>query len=92
MSFLGVCAKCGDQKDVVAPVATGSEQAQLDEEMKSLLKSLPERKRRTFVRFMTKKNDEVLPNKEELLKKLDALNVADDEDEFSDEESDHSLE
>ncbi|KAH1014375.1 hypothetical protein HUJ04_003222 [Dendroctonus ponderosae] len=92
MAFLGVCAKCGDQKDVVAPTATDSEQAQLDEEMKSLLKSLPERKRRTFVRFMNKKNDEASPSKEELLNKLETLKVADDEDGFTDEESDDSLE
>lgn len=74
----------------------------MDVEMKKLIKSLSERKRRTFLRFMNgkkKKNKnrdqedgeereyEVqpvkMPTKDELLSKLQQLNVGKDEDEES---------
>lgn len=64
--------------------------------MKALLQSLPERKRRTFLRYMEKKNREnveVKPTDEEqkddLMSKLNALKVdEDDEDDDFDDFSD----
>lgn len=64
-------------------------QLKLDNEMKALLQSLPERKRRTFIRYMNKKaqdgsNETTQENgKDELMHKLNALKV-EDFDDFSD--------
>lgn len=52
-----MCAKCLKSADVVniePPEATPEEQLQLKVEMDRLVKLLPERKRRTFLRFMKK--------------------------------------
>ncbi|XP_055298622.1 uncharacterized protein C9orf85 homolog [Sitodiplosis mosellana] len=52
-----VCAKClksGDQVNIEPPEKTPEEQQQLKVEMDRLIKSLPERKRRTFLRYMNK--------------------------------------
>lgn len=52
-----VCAKClksGDQVNIEPPEKTPEEQLQLKVEMDRLIKSLPERKRRTFLRYMNK--------------------------------------
>lgn len=52
-----ICAKCLKSAEVVAiepPEPTPEEQLQLKVEMDRLIKSLPERKRRTFLRFMKK--------------------------------------
>lgn len=51
------CAKClqsAEQVDIVPAVPTPREEQRLKVEMDRLIKSLPERKRRTFVRFMKK--------------------------------------
>lgn len=51
------CAKCLESADKVSiepPEKTPEEQLQLKVEMERLMKSLPERKRRTFLRFMKK--------------------------------------
>lgn len=53
--------------------------------MKELLKSLPERKRRTFIRYMNKSATDPIANdgpaqREDILNKLNALKVADDND------------
>lgn len=53
-SKLGVCPKCGKEEELVEPVPTAEERLKLDLEMQAMLKSLPERKRRTFLRFMEK--------------------------------------
>uniref|UniRef100_A0A6M2DTS9 Uncharacterized protein n=1 Tax=Xenopsylla cheopis TaxID=163159 RepID=A0A6M2DTS9_XENCH len=47
-----VCPKCGQQEELVPKVATVEEQQKLDSEMRQTLKSLSERKRRTFLRYM----------------------------------------
>ena len=52
-----VCAKClksADQVNIEPPEKTPEEQQQLKVEMDRLIKSLPERKRRTFLRYMNK--------------------------------------
>lgn len=65
----------------------------MDAEMRQTLKTLSERKRRTFLRYMNsnKKNKGDAedatgekPNKEELIAKLDALKVDDGEDDSLD--------
>lgn len=51
------CAKCltsADQVAIEPPEKTPEEQLQLKVEMDRLIKSLPERKRRTFLRYMNK--------------------------------------
>lgn len=61
-----ICAKClksADQVNIEPPEPTPEEALQLKVEMDRLVKSLPERKRRTFLRYMNKgKNDEVATN------------------------------
>lgn len=60
------CAKClktEGEVEIIPPGPTPEEKLKLDVEMKHLIKSLPERKRRTFLRFMhgkkkAKKNDD----------------------------------
>lgn len=52
-----VCAKCltsADKVNIEPPEKTTEEQLQLKVEMERLIKSLPERKRRTFLRYMNK--------------------------------------
>lgn len=44
------CTKCLQTKELIAPPVDKSEQVRMDAEMKRLLQSLPERKRRTFLR------------------------------------------
>uniref|UniRef100_A0AAG5CW28 Uncharacterized protein n=1 Tax=Anopheles atroparvus TaxID=41427 RepID=A0AAG5CW28_ANOAO len=51
------CAKCrksADEVNVIPPEPTPQEQVKLKAEMDQLIKSLPERKRRTFLRFMNR--------------------------------------
>ncbi|XP_059616544.1 uncharacterized protein C9orf85 homolog [Phlebotomus argentipes] len=117
---LKVCAKCNKSPDdggILPPVPTPQEQMRLDTEMQQMIKRLPERKRRTFLRFMnkgkrktTKDEDEepsaeldlgepsqnsnenaseipeTIPHtREELLEKIQSLNLCADEsdDDFS---------
>ncbi|KAL1491113.1 hypothetical protein ABEB36_011757 [Hypothenemus hampei] len=84
----GICAKCGQRKDLIIASTVQQSMLQQDPEIKELLKSLPERKRRTFLRFMAKNEKEPLSeNKEEILKKLEALKMDGEEhlEEFSSE-------
>lgn len=46
--------KSADAVNIEPPEATPEEQLQLKVEMDRLIKSLPERKRRTFLRYMKK--------------------------------------
>ena len=46
--------KSADQVNIEPPEKTPEEQQQLKVEMDRLIKSLPERKRRTFLRYMNK--------------------------------------
>ncbi|XP_026481658.1 uncharacterized protein C9orf85 homolog [Ctenocephalides felis] len=90
---LKVCPKCSKAEELVPKVATAEEQQRMDAEMRQTLKTLSERKRRTFLRYMNsnKKNKDDAedatgekPNKEELIAKLDALKVDDGEDDSLD--------
>ncbi|KAB0796495.1 hypothetical protein PPYR_10556 [Photinus pyralis] len=90
---LKVCTKCGEAKEIVEGVTDPKEQLQLDLEMQELLKSLPERKRRTFIRHMNKQAEENVGESSHdqragLIDKLNSLKVA--EDEFSDFDDDFS--
>ncbi|XP_058116330.1 uncharacterized protein C9orf85 homolog [Anopheles ziemanni] len=51
------CAKCrksADEANIIPPEPTPQEQVKLKAEMDQLIKLLPERKRRTFLRFMNR--------------------------------------
>ncbi|XP_058789647.1 uncharacterized protein C9orf85 homolog [Phymastichus coffea] len=52
-----VCPKCESNSDLVPAQPTKQEQMQLDAEMQQMLKTLQERKRRTFIRYMNKESD-----------------------------------
>ncbi|CAG9854203.1 unnamed protein product [Phyllotreta striolata] len=92
----GVCTKCCEKKDVVVAAPTPKNQYELDLELKQILSGLPERKRRTFLRYIEKKQHEEVPEeeqkatnekaREELLEKLNSLKVSnDDDDDFDDD-------
>lgn len=49
-----VCAKCGNKGEIVESKPSKEETLKLDAELQALLKSLSERKRRTFLRYMNK--------------------------------------
>ncbi|KAJ8679153.1 hypothetical protein QAD02_014940 [Eretmocerus hayati] len=51
-----VCPKCGNEAELVESQPTKTEQLKLDAEMQTMLKSLPERKRRTFIRYLNKQS------------------------------------
>jgi hypothetical protein len=55
----GICPKCGKKSEIEK---VEEDQTKLDLEMRTLLKTLPERKRRTFLRFLASKKKE---NKEQ---------------------------
>jgi len=50
-----VCPKCGKNKEVVEGKPNKEEQTKLDAELRAILKTMPERKRRTFLRYMNQK-------------------------------------
>lgn len=47
-----ICPKCGKKKEIVEVKPNREELIKLDEEFKTILKTLSERKRRTFLRYM----------------------------------------
>ncbi|KAK0086561.1 hypothetical protein PV326_005493 [Microctonus aethiopoides] len=49
-----VCPKCGEKSEIIKPEIE-NEPLRLDRELRLLLKKLPERKRRTFLRYMNRK-------------------------------------
>lgn len=52
---LRICAKCNksaDEVEIEPPAPTPAEKVKLDAELQQLIKKLPERKRRTFARYM----------------------------------------
>jgi hypothetical protein len=56
----GVCAKCcTSDREIIPPEPDEIEKLRLELEMKVLIKSLPERKRRTFLRFMKGKKKSI---------------------------------
>ncbi|XP_044751548.1 uncharacterized protein C9orf85 homolog isoform X2 [Coccinella septempunctata] len=80
----GKCTKCCKSEEVVE-VADEQKPFRIDREMKFIIKKLPERRRRTFNRYMDKKIDEKMNNeelREDLLKKLEELKVDDKDDDF----------
>ncbi|KAJ8913531.1 hypothetical protein NQ315_017082 [Exocentrus adspersus] len=86
---LKVCTKCCQSKEVVQAESSEKDQMKLDNEMKALLQSLPERKRRTFIRYMNRNSKEdnsgkTGDGKEELMQKLHDLKVDSDSDDFQD--------
>ncbi|CAK9811192.1 Uncharacterized protein C9orf85 homolog [Anthophora plagiata] len=68
-----ICPKCGNTGDIVEGKPNKEEATKLDAELQSLLKTLPERKRRSFIRYMNrnvtkrnlKKNKNVKKNEDE---------------------------
>ncbi|XP_076247898.1 uncharacterized protein LOC143187562 [Calliopsis andreniformis] len=46
-----VCPKCGDASEIIKGKPSKEETVKLDAELQALLKELPERKRRTFIRY-----------------------------------------
>lgn len=91
------CAKCLKSEaevEIIPAGPTEEEKLRLDIEMKHLVKSLTERKRRTFMRFMngkkkkkSKDDDDLdeepvapkkIPTREELLHKIEALKLGTD--------------
>jgi len=97
---LQVCEKCGEAKTVVPKtLLTPQEQVRQDAEFERQLKSLPERKRRSLLRFMTKTraDPESDPGKfgEEMRAKIDEVkeglgdgDLSDDSDDVSDDDGD----
>jgi hypothetical protein len=51
-----VCPKCGVESELIIQQPTKEEEIKLDANMQEMLKSLSERKRRTFIRFMNKQS------------------------------------
>lgn len=66
-----VCPKCSEKREIVESKPSREESIKLDAELQALLKKLPERKRRTFIRYMNrncnkkKTNSEVIANEKE---------------------------
>lgn len=93
---LKLCTKCCKPKEIIPSEPDKVEQIKLDQGMQQLLQSLPERKRRTFLRYMNKKSKDPISEenttevqKKDLVDKLNALKVDDgDSDEFDEDEFD----
>lgn len=86
---LELCTKCCKAKELIQAVLDKKEQEKLDEELQSMLQSLPERKRRTFIRYMNRAKSEkgkfVEEDRDDLKAKIDALQVSSNSgDEFLD--------
>lgn len=85
---LELCTKCCKSKDIIHGAPNKEEQIQLDAEMQQLLHSLPERRRRTFIRYMNKQSkgdteENAEKQRDNLLEKLNKLKVEDgDESDF----------
>ncbi|XP_012540028.1 uncharacterized protein C9orf85 homolog isoform X2 [Monomorium pharaonis] len=88
-----VCSKCGQKREIVGKKAIKEEQIKLDTEFRVILKMIPERKRRTFLRYMDQQintdidktsskdeTDEINLKKRDLLIKLKSLAITEDDD------------
>lgn len=53
---LGVCPKCCAEKDIVPAEPSAEEQLRMSRELQEIVKKMPERKRRTFLRFLRNQN------------------------------------
>ncbi|XP_012234778.2 uncharacterized protein C9orf85 homolog [Linepithema humile] len=58
-----VCPKCGEKKEIIEGKPSKEEQIKLDAEFKVILKTMSERKRRTFLRYM---NQQMTKNKNKM--------------------------
>ncbi|XP_015116989.1 uncharacterized protein C9orf85 homolog [Diachasma alloeum] len=58
-----VCAKCNEKREIIKEVTPG-ETVKLDRELRLLLKTLSERKRRTFLRYMNRRGEKKSRDKE----------------------------
>lgn len=91
---LQLCTKCCTSKEIVPAMPNKEENTKLNEELQTLLQSLPERKRRTFVRFMNKTNPDKegnsKPSIEDLKTKLSELKLGASCDLDEDEDSEGS--
>lgn len=65
-----VCAKCGQNGEIIDAKPSKEHSLKLDAELQTLLKGLPERKRRTFIRYMNK-NDETKNKKAKTKKNIE---------------------
>ncbi|XP_070164093.1 uncharacterized protein C9orf85 homolog isoform X2 [Polyergus mexicanus] len=96
-----ICPKCGKKKKIVEVKPNREELIKLDEEFKTILKTLSERKRRTFLRYMNQqlyiKGDDGKDNsedktdskgREDLLTKLKSLAIIEVEDDNFDSNTD----
>lgn len=52
----GICSKCGQKKDIVEGKPSKEEQIKLDAEFEAILKTIPERKRRTLIRYINQQS------------------------------------
>lgn len=91
------CAKCCKSDTEIITATPESEEAELTREMKTLLKSLSERKRRSFLRYMSKKpetNDKECSKEDrenELMDKLKCISLKNEDDfDISDEDLEDS--
>ncbi|XP_050448744.1 uncharacterized protein LOC126850107 [Cataglyphis hispanica] len=57
-----ICPKCGKKKEIVEAKPNREELIKLDEEFKTILKTLSERKRRTFLRYMNQQSSKNTKN------------------------------
>lgn len=58
-----ICPKCGEKGEIVEGEPSREEQVKLDVELQALLRTLPERKRRTFLRYVNQKGNNLLKGK-----------------------------
>lgn len=94
-----VCPKCGKANEIVTNNVPG--QLKLDTELQNFIKDLTERKRRAFLRYLSEKGKsdgkvakDIEKTKEEVLGKLNTLNLEAEEEGFDEDDldaiSDHS--
>nr|CAD7399770.1 unnamed protein product [Timema cristinae] len=96
---LTVCPKCGESCETAKPSPSPREQQLQSVELGKLFKSLSERKRRSFLRYLSLKSNAVLNwdelcknqekrTREEMFTKLECLKISSDKGEEIDEEDD----
>ncbi|XP_072752089.1 uncharacterized protein [Anoplolepis gracilipes] len=61
-----ICPKCGKKEEIVEVKSNMEELIKLDEEFKSILKTLSERKRRMFLRYMNQQLTKNIKNKQHI--------------------------
>nr|AGM32582.1 uncharacterized conserved protein (DUF2039) [Coptotermes formosanus] len=88
-----VCPKCGKTEEIVK--SNVPDQLKLDVEFQNFIKDLTERKRRTFLRCLSEKErlggkvaKDLEKTKEEVLGKLNSLNLESEEEDFDEDDFD----